>query len=182
VDSSAPEKGSAWWSRSRGLAKPVYASWVASLGGPARNSARILVWARTAEGYCIGSPARFSYGDEMGWTHLGWHEIEHGTWNSETAVLSWTRHGGGRGAVQLTQPGRMPELFRERIAATIALERFVPLAGDRGVTITARRNLDDAGSICWHSTLTRGLTWQTEGVREAVDEAMARLRGEYDLG
>ncbi|HSU35993.1 MAG TPA: hypothetical protein VLJ88_10060, partial [Propionibacteriaceae bacterium] len=119
--------------------------------------------------------------DESDWTHLGWHEIEHGTWNSETAVLSWTRHGGGRGSVQLTQPGRMPELFRERIAATIALERFVPLAGERGVTITARRNLDDAGSISWHSTLTRGLTWQTEGVREAVDEAMARLRGEYDL-
>ena len=71
--------------------------------------------------------------------------------------------------MQLTEPGRMPELFRERIAATIALERFVPLAGERGVTITARRNLDDAGSISWHSTLTRGLTWQTEGVREAAD-------------
>jgi hypothetical protein len=141
-----------------------------------------LVWARTADGYCIGSPARFSYGDELDWTHLGWHEIEHGTWNSETAVLGWTRHGGGRGSVHLTQPGRMPELFRERIAATIALERFVPLAGERGVTITARRNLEDAGSISWHSTLTRGLTWHTEGVREAVDEAMARLRGEYGLG
>ena len=76
----------------------------------------------------------------------------------------------------------MPELFRERIAATIALERFVPLAGERGVTITARRNLDDAGAISWHSTLTRGLTWQTEGVREAADQAMARLRLEYDLG
>jgi hypothetical protein len=141
-----------------------------------------LVWARTADGYCIGSPARFSYSDELDWTHLGWHEIERGTWNSETAVLSWTRHGGGRGSVPLTQPGRMPELFRERIAATIALERFVPLAGERGVTITARRNLEDEGSISWHSTLTRGLTWHTEGVREAVDEAMARLRGEYDLG
>ena len=182
MNSSAPEKGSAWWSRSRGLAKPVYASWVASLGRPARNSGRILVWARAADGYCIGTPARFSYGDETSWSHLGWHEIEHGTWNSETALLSWTRHGGGRGSVQLTEPGRMPELFRERIAATIALERFVPLAGERGVTITARRNLDDAGAISWHSTLTRGLTWQTEGVREAADQAMARLRLEYDLG
>jgi hypothetical protein len=182
MDTSGRVKGSAWWSRGRGLAKPVYASWVASLGEPAGGSPRILAWARSEDGFCIGSPARLSHGGEAGWSHLGWHEIEHGSWNAETATLSWTRHGGGRGSVRLTQPGRLPELFRERIAASIALERFIPLAGERGVIITARRDLSDGGSISWHSKLTRGLTWQTEGVREAADAALARLRMEYDLG
>jgi hypothetical protein len=76
----------------------------------------------------------------------------------------------------------MPELFRERILATIAVEKFVPLVGERGVTISARRDLGGAGTVAWHSTLTRGLSWQTAGVRAAVDQAMEQVRTEYDVG
>jgi hypothetical protein len=61
------------------------------------------------------------------------------------------------------------------------VERFVPVQGDRGVIVTARRNLGGEGEISWHSTLTRGLTWQTDGVRAVADEAMTRLRTEFDL-
>ena len=76
----------------------------------------------------------------------------------------------------------MPELFRERISATIVLERFVPIAGERGVIVSARRNLVEDGAISWHTTLTRGLTWATDGVREAADLAVEQLRMEYDRG
>ena len=62
------------------------------------------------------------------------------------------------------------------------MEQFVPVNGDRGVIVTARRDLGADGGISWHSTLTRGLTWQTDGVRAVADEAMARLRTEFDLG
>jgi hypothetical protein len=130
----------------------------------------------------VGSPAALSWsGAENAWTHLGWHEIERGGWNAETTTLSWILYGGRRGSVTLEKPGRLPELFRERIAATIALERFVPVAGDRGVIVTARRDLAAGGAISWHSTLTRGLTWHSEGVQAAADRAMAELRSEYDL-
>jgi hypothetical protein len=76
----------------------------------------------------------------------------------------------------------LPELFRERIVATIAIEKFVPLMGERGVTISARRDLGGTGAVVWHSTLTRGLSWQTAGVRAAVDQAMEQVRTEYDVG
>jgi hypothetical protein len=75
----------------------------------------------------------------------------------------------------------LPELFRERIVATIAIEKFVPLMGERGVTISARRDLGGTGAVAWHSTLTRGLSWQTAGVRAAVDQAMEQVRTEYDV-
>jgi hypothetical protein len=174
--------GSAWWSRSHGLPPVAYAAWTASLAQTPGRPARILAWARGVAGFVVGSPAALSWSAQDEWTHLGWHEIERGEWNAETATLSWTLHSGGRGAVTLEEPGRLPELFRERIAATIALERFVPVSGDRGIIVTARRDLAAEGGISWHSTLTRGLTWHSEGVRAAADRAMAELRSEYDLG
>ena len=87
-----------------------------------------------------------------------------------------------RGSLELVQPGRLPDLFRERILASIAVERFVPLVGERGVTITARRNLGGSGTVVWHSTLTRGLSWQTDGIPAAVDQAIEQVKAEYDVG
>jgi hypothetical protein len=178
---------SAWWSRSRGLPRAVYESWRSSVAGQPDRPARILAWASTSTGYSIASPSLLSYGDEEAWRHVGWHEIERGGWNAELRKLSWVLHAAPgkpspRGSLELIEPGRLPELFPERISATIAIERFVPLVGERGVTITARRDLAASGRITWHSTLTRGLNWETHGVRAAVDQAMEELRTEYDVG
>lgn len=180
-------RGSAWWSRSRGLPRGIYDSWRSSLATQPGQTARILAWATTSTGFCIASPATLSYGDEEGWKHVGWHDIERGAWNSELRKLTWALHAtpgkpSPRGSLELVEPGRFPELFRERILATIAIEKFIPLVGERGVTISARRDLGGSGAIAWHSTLTRGLSWQTAGVRTAVDQAMEQVRTEYDVG
>jgi hypothetical protein len=180
-------RGSAWWSRSRGLPRVIYDSWRFSLETQPGRPARILAWATTSTGFCIAGPATLSYGDEKGWEHLGWHEIERGAWNAELRKLTWSLHAAAgkpspRGSLEMIEPGRLPELFRERILATIAIEKFVPLVGERGVTISARRDLGGTGTVAWHSTLTRGLSWQTAGVRAAVDQAMEQVRTEYDVG
>jgi hypothetical protein len=180
------KRRSAWWSRSRGLPGAVYDSWQASLAAQPARLGRILAWATSQTGFCIASPATFSYGNENGWEHVGWHEIEHGSWNAERSRLSWVRYAAAgeapsRGSLELTEPGRIPDLFRERILATIAVEKFVPLSGERGVTVTARRDLGRRGAVSWHGTLTRGLSWQTEGVPAAVDQAMEEVRAEYKL-
>lgn len=177
---------SAWWSRSRGLPRAAYDSWRASLGAQSDRPDRILAWAATSKGLCIASLAFFSYGSEDAWQHIGWHEIERGGWNAELHRLSWVLYGAPgevavRGSLELTEPGLMPEVFRERVVATIAVEKFVPLAGERGVTITARRDLGRSGAVAWHGTLTRGLSWQTDGVPAAVDQAIEQVRAEYDL-
>lgn len=171
-----------WWSRTRGLDRPVYDAYVASLG-PEASRPQILAWAHAQDGVCIGGKALLSWGGLDAWTHVGWHEIEHGGWNVENHTLSWTLYGGQRGRVLLTEPGRLPELFRERVAASIVCKKFVPVDDTRGVTIAGRRDLGASDPvISWHSTLGRGLTWQTDGVREVSEAALAQVKVEYDMG
>jgi hypothetical protein len=51
------------------------------------------------------------------------------------------------------------------------------------VVISGRRDLADGDlQITWNSALGRGLSYQTAGVEAAVDEALAQLRTEYDMG
>jgi len=169
----------------RGLPDEVYVSWRSSMTARGGAPTRILAWARSVDGFVVGSPAALSVGgagvgaDPEDWRHVGWHEIEHGGWNAEARSLSWTLYAGRRGRVELAEPGRLPELFRERVAASIAVERFVPIRGERGVTVTARRDLGASGALTWHSSLTRGLSWSGEGVAEEVARASAELQSEY---
>lgn len=148
---------------------------------------RILAWTHAQDGYCIGSPAALSHGTTERFEHVDWHLIEQGGWNAETRKLSWTLYADGasgrRGSVELAEPGRLPELFRERVAASIVLEQFFPFGGDqrsRGVIVSARRDLAGPGdAITWHTTLSRGLTWQTDGVRALADRVLRELQTEY---
>jgi hypothetical protein len=177
-------QSSRWWSRARGLPRDVHASWVASMAAEPGRPARILAWAAggaPVERFCIGSPAVLSAGGVEAWQHVGWHRIERGGWNDELHQLSWVQLDGRRGSVQLDAPGRLPELFRERIEATIVVRQFVPLAGERGVTVSARRDLGAGGGIDWHTSLTRGLSSQDAEVQRAVDDALAATRAEYDM-
>jgi hypothetical protein len=171
-----------WWSRTRGLPIATYQSWLESMRVHPGRQARILAWARTPNGVCIGSPSLLSYGNESAWRHVGWHEIEHGGWNSETDKLSWSSYEGRREFIELAEPGRMPELFRERVSASIVAERFVPIAGERGVTVSGRRDLAGTSAvITWHQTLGRGLSWNSGEVRTVADAALAELQAEYGL-
>lgn len=170
---------SGWWRRSRGLPAEVYRSWVAAHPS---GRGRVLAWADAAGGYCIASLASLSAGDDNGWHHVGWHEIQSGGWNAEAGTLSWLTYDGRRNEVELQRPGRLPEVFRERVAASIVVEQFVPIRGSHGVTVSGRRDLaDQAAPVTWHSTLERGLTHRTPGVAEAVAAALARVRADYDL-
>jgi hypothetical protein len=172
-----------WWSKTRGIPHDSYDSWAASLAAQPGRQVRVLAWATTPDGVAIASPSALSHGDSSGWRHLGWHEIERGGWDGETGQLAWTTYGGDQGSVALTEPGRLPEVFRERVSASIVLEKFVPILNGRGVLISGRRDLAEGDvKVIWNSSLGRGLTWQTEGVRAATDEAIASVRTEYDMG
>jgi hypothetical protein len=162
----------------------AHATWRTTLIEVAGRPARILAWAPVVDdGLVLLSPAVLSVLREGSWHHLGWHEIERGGWNAETEQLRWQTYGGARGAVALPDPARVPEVFKERVDASVVFERFVPAggSGERGVIVSGRRDLADGPTeISWHATLTRGVTWRTPGVQELADSALVELRREYD--
>jgi hypothetical protein len=108
-----------WWTKSRGLPADSYQAWASSLASDEGRQIRVLAWAATTDGFCIGSPSVLSFLRDGSWTHLGWHLIETGGWDRESSALSWTLYNGSRGSVELVEPGRLPELFRERVSASI---------------------------------------------------------------
>ncbi len=179
-----------WWSKGRGLEPEVYDSLVTSLSAqpgrlshPAPDSKpRILAWARSPQGVVVGLPAQLCVYADGDWTKVGWHTIEKGGWNTETGQLQWTLYGGRRGSIALLAPARLPELFRERVAASIAVDHFEPVAGTRGgVVVSGRRDLGDTDApLSWHCTLSKGVTWRTAGVQATADAVLALLRSEYD--
>lgn len=170
------------FSRSRGIEKQAFESFHASLSAEPHRKLRILGWTYAREGFCIGTPSHLSLGDTGSWQHIGWHQFERGDWNAETQALRWALYGGTRGTAHLQTPARLPELFRERIAASIVIERFIPVRGTKGIIISARRNLaDQDGPLDWHRSLSPGLTWDERGVEDLAELTIADLRTEYDI-
>lgn len=194
----------------RGLSRALYAEWVGSRLASNQPVERVLAWAGSeadpAGDLVIGTHGRLSVStgssespsrsgpsgpgspaDEpaddpaRAWSHLGWHRIERGSWNGEARRLSWTDYDGVRGSATLPRPGRVPELFRERIAASIAVEEIVQVGGGRSVAISGRRDLSAPESrLEWQTSLSRGLNWQQPGLRALAEEVLARLQAEYD--
>ncbi|MEI6620780.1 MAG: hypothetical protein WCP28_02585 [Actinomycetes bacterium] len=58
--------------------------------------------------------------------------------------------------ITLDSPGAVPQIAWERINASIVLQRQVPLVGDRGVRLVARR-MQATQDIAWFIVFDRGL-------------------------
>ncbi len=154
-------------------------SWSSGPGAGSRSAASIrpAPSARAAGSEQAGTEQA---GSEQGWTHVGWHRIERGAWNGEAHRLTWTLYDGRRGSAGLAAPGRVPELFRERIAASIAVEEVVAVGQGRSIVVSGRRDLSESNpALEWRRTLSRGLSWNQPGVRELADQVLARLQAEY---
>ncbi len=71
-----------------------------------------------------------------------WHEVDTGSWNPDTWVLSVLfvdgLHGRQWQLQRLTGPGRVPEVFRDRTTASVVLTRAVDLGRRRTARVSVR--------------------------------------------
>ncbi len=165
--------------RRRALPDDLTAELTALVGG----RPRVLRWAEGDTGVVVALPDALAVRRSEGWRLVGWHEVESGGWSAPDELLTWTLVDGRRGQMRLREPGRLPEVFRERVEATIVVRREVSDDGTGAeFTLSARRQLDDhTAPLQWRTTLARGTSWSQPGVREAVERAMTALRSEYDI-
>lgn len=159
-----------------GLPSADFRSLTAAVG----RRVRVLAWANGGEGPVVGLADRLAIHTLEGWRFVAWHEIVSGGWDAETGRLRWRLADGDSDDVLLDDPGSLPDLFRERVDASIVVQERFELNRGRAAMIVARRRLDDdRAPLEW--TLTRhGGSFDAAQVDQAEAE-LARLRAEYDI-
>ena len=114
---------------------------------------------------------------------LGWNEIDQAVWHfdeSRLEIVSLPINGAARSyQIHLADPGRLPELVRERVTSSIVVNQHVPLAGRRGAKIIARR-VPDTDRLDWMAVYDAGIDGSDPEIKERIRAAVEVLR--RDLG
>ncbi|MGB5952872.1 MAG: hypothetical protein WBG57_10235 [Ornithinimicrobium sp.] len=113
-----------------------------------------------------------------------WHQVGTGAWDPESGTLSLTWIDSNR-AVQWsmrteTGPGRIPEVFRERVSASVVRAREIKLGPQRSARVTVRMVLSTrelVDQVSWG----RGSSNADQELAAEVDRARAEVRAEVGL-
>ncbi|MDT0203308.1 hypothetical protein [Nocardioides sp. AE5] len=119
----------------------------------------------------------------QGTTRLGWEEIERADWDAETGLL--TVVGVGTWGEQkphfelaLPEPGQLLELVRERVTASVVLQRHFRITDTLGGKVIARRAPRGDEPIHWFHEFDAGVDPDDPDVRRLAAQALARAREE----
>ncbi len=117
-----------------------------------------------------------------------WEGLLRAEWDQEAETLRLVPievygHAVEETVLRLVDGADLLGLVRERVSASIVMERRVSVAGTRGFLLFARRP-PAGGALSWAFELDEGLDPEAPGVREAMDvalsEAQASLGGPGD--
>ncbi|WP_203567106.1 hypothetical protein [Aestuariimicrobium ganziense] len=116
------------------------------------------------------------------WTIIEWHLVQSGGWRAERGRLEWRLADQSRDRVELSEPGRVPETFQERVNASIIIQQTYDAPGGGRVMIAGRRSLvpgrGDQEPV-WQAVTQGGAKLSDPQVREFVLDTTARLRADY---
>lgn len=115
---------------------------------------------------------------------LPWEEVEDARWDSDAERLRITGMGEyGRPkpsySLEMEEPGLLLQLVRERVTASVVLQRRVPVRGRQGLTLLARRS-PTGGEIRWFHVYDAGVDPDDPQVVAAAEEALAL--GQAEVG
>ena len=116
---------------------------------------------------------------------LPWEQVASADWDHEERTLTVTevgRFGEERPVhvVRLEEADRLLQLVRERVTASIALQRHVPVADRRSVRVLARQAPGRRGELAWFVEYDAGLAPTDPAVDAIVQAALAAARS--DIG
>lgn len=144
---------------------------------------RVLASAQSAHGQVLGLVDRLVYLSATGPAELAWHQIERGGWDPKTSNLFWSTQNGVTRRLELSEPGDLPPLFSERVAASIAYVHPITLQNGRPAAIAARRDLGRPNSpLDWRIVPGQGVSAKSAREDPQALAELTRLRAEYDVG
>jgi len=147
---------------------------------------RVLAWATSPAGAVAGTrEALYLPGPPP--LRIAWEQVEAADWDAESDTLRVSEVGTwGQPRpsyeVVVTEPGRLIELVRERITASVVLQRHVPIVGKRGVRVIARRAPSGGRELSWLFEYDEGIDPTDPFVDHAAREALTAAQNEVGEG
>ncbi|MGH8776300.1 MAG: hypothetical protein ACRDWI_14435 [Jiangellaceae bacterium] len=145
---------------------------------------RPLASANTASGPVVATDRRLviAYPDRV--HAVGWEDVERAQWDrdGEVLVVTETAAAGSRPPehrLRIEEPGRLVDVVRERVNASVVLTRSMIISGERGVRVTGRRRPGQDG-LRWVVAVDPGLDLDDPAVRASVDSAVTSVRAEVE--
>lgn len=117
---------------------------------------------------------------------IPWQEVQAADWERDDGVLtvsevgSWGEQRPEHRFIVET-PGRLLELVRERVTASVVFQRHVPVRGRRGVRVIARRAASGDREISWIYEYDEGVDPDDPEVRRVARAALLRAREEVGI-
>jgi hypothetical protein len=145
---------------------------------------KVLAHAEAGDGsWLLGTRDAFLVVSATGATRIPWEQVETADWDRDTDRLRVAEVGefGEPRPVHtfgIAQPGDLLQLIRERVTASVVLQRRVEIRDGAGLTILARRPSRGTGEITWAYELDPGLDPADPEVREAAAAGLRAARDE----
>jgi len=145
---------------------------------------KVLAWAESADGEVLAGTRDALY---VGDRRIPWEEVEAAEWDRDTSTFRVSEVGRwGETRVEhdlvIEEPRKLLELVRERVTASIVLQRHVPLDGGRGLRVIARRAPHGDRPLAWFYEYDEGVDPDDPEVHRAATEALTAARDEVGLG
>ncbi|QZY30299.1 hypothetical protein [Nocardioides coralli] len=140
----------------------------------------VLAWARATDGTVVAGTRDAVY---VAGTRLPWEEVEAADWDRDTEIFRLSEVGAwgqqrAEHVLTIEEPRRLLELVRERVTASVVLQRHVDVDGRRGLRVIARRAPRGDAPIRWVYEYDEGVDPDDPAVREAAESALRAAREE----
>ncbi len=118
-----------------------------------------------------------------GLVRLPWERIEAADWDQEALRLR-VREVGTWGqprlehTVSLPEPDKLLQLVRERVSASVVLQRHVAVRDGRGVRVIARRAATGPRELTWFFEFDAGIDPDDPAVMRVAEAALAAARAD----
>ena len=114
---------------------------------------------------------------------IPWEQVQSAEWDKEGAalVVAEVGHWGEERPIHrlaIPEPGRLLQLVRERVTASIVLQRHVAVDGRRGVFIIGRRAPSGHGPIAWIFEFQDGIDPADPAVQLLAQGALQSARAD----
>ncbi len=160
---------------------------VVARAGLARGE-KVLAAARSEDGtWALGTRDALVLlpAEEAGPTRVPWERVQAADWSRDDDRLRVSEVGEyGRPRpvheLVLAEPGLLLQLVRERVTASVVVQRRVEVASGRGLTVVGRRP-PRGGDVSWAYELDAGVDPDDPEVREAAEAGLRSAAEELGL-